>query len=79
MKTWHAHIAAVRHGALEGNDDPKIEELLRGFLQEQRLSDVETRELLGDAESRKMLFWNGYERECSGNRLVFQRPSPFPG
>ena len=63
MKTWHAHIAAVRHDALEGREDPTIKELLNHFLDAQKLSDVEKRELLGDLESRKMLFWNGYERE----------------
>jgi hypothetical protein len=69
MKVWHRHIALARHGALEGTgagtDEEELKELLTGLLDEQaNLSAQQKKELLGDIESRKMLFWNGYEREC---------------
>ena len=57
MKMWHSHIAAVKHGALESNDDVSLKGLLNNIMDEQRLSDIEKRELMGDAETRKMLFF----------------------
>jgi hypothetical protein len=59
----------ARHGALEGTgagtDEEELKELLTGLLDEQaNLTAQQKKELLGDIESRKMLFWNGYEREC---------------
>ncbi|GFZ47945.1 hypothetical protein JCM24511_05692 [Saitozyma sp. JCM 24511] len=73
MKVWHRHIALARHGALEGTgtgtDEEELKELLTGLLDEQaNLTAQQKKELLGDIESRKMLFWNGYERAV--HRLV---------
>jgi hypothetical protein len=75
MKVWHRHIALARHGALEGTgtgtDEEELKELLTGLLDEQaNLTAQQKKELLGDIESRKMLFWNGYERECGETTLV---------
>jgi hypothetical protein len=63
MTVWHQHVAAARHGAFDGHDDDKLKELLNTVLEEQGLTEQQKRELLGDPESRKLLFWNGYERE----------------
>ncbi len=61
MKTWHKLVAASKHGAMNGLDSDTTRVILDGLMDEQGLSEQEKKELLADPESRKMLFWNGYE------------------
>jgi hypothetical protein len=47
--------------------------LITQMMDEQDLSEVDRKALNADAESRKMLFWNGYERMWSnpGNMVCY--------
>ncbi|KAK4685486.1 hypothetical protein P7C73_g4663, partial [Tremellales sp. Uapishka_1] len=61
MKEWHVHVAASKHG-----NDTEMTKVVDRLLDEQGLTDAEKTELAADAESRRMLFWNGYEPKNVG-------------
>ncbi len=62
MKTWHQHVAASQHRAMDGGESEGMRVLVDRLMEEQTLSEKERAELAADAESRRMIFWNGYER-----------------
>ncbi|ORY21336.1 hypothetical protein BCR39DRAFT_553869 [Naematelia encephala] len=62
VRKWHGHVAASRHGAMEGTESEATTALINVLMEDQGLDESEKRELASDQESRKVLFWNGYER-----------------
>jgi len=64
MKTWHQHVAASQHGAMEGHEPESMRLLVQKLMDEEQLNENERVELAADPESRRVLFWNGYERMC---------------
>jgi hypothetical protein len=48
---------------MEGRDSESANKIIEELMDEQGLSEREKREIMSDPESRKMIFWNSYERE----------------
>ena len=61
MKTWHQHVVAARMAITEGHEPEGMRALVDKMIEDQSLTETERAELLEDTESRRILFWNGYE------------------
>jgi hypothetical protein len=48
---------------VDGSESNEMKAIIDNMIDQQDLSERERRELAVDTESRKLLFWNGYERE----------------
>jgi hypothetical protein len=63
VKTWHTYVDVARQSVVVGDSTEGMNVLVKRLVDEQGLPDAERAAMLQDTESRKILFWNGYERE----------------
>lgn len=69
IKTFHQHVAASQHGATEANESESMRALVDKLMEAERLSERQKAEVAVSSESRRMIFWNGYERAQSPPHL----------
>lgn len=78
LKTWHEHIVASRHGAMEGHESEEMRRLVKHLMEQQGLSARERNEIEADPESRRLVFWLGYEsKQSPASQTKNQRQGVF--